>query len=100
LDESLIQYILDYVEASRTHEEIELALSPRASLAMVRAAKAMALINGRDYVLPDDIKSLCVPVFAHRLILKQTEKYKGKDPETLLRSLMDRIPVRIKGESL
>jgi MoxR-like ATPase len=100
LDESLIQYILDYVEASRAHEEIELALSPRASLAMVRAAKAMALINGRDYVLPDDIKSLCVPVFAHRLILKQAEKYKGKDPETLLLSLMDRIPVRIKGESL
>lgn len=97
LDQSLVQYILDYIEATRSNEEVELALSPRSSLAMVRAVKALALLKGRDYVLPDDVKDLCVPVFAHRLKLKKTEKYKGRTPEDYIRQLMEKIPLKLKG---
>ena len=95
LDHSLVQYILDYIEASRHHDEVALALSPRSSLAMVRAAKALALVKGRDFVLPDDIKALCVPVFAHRLMLKKTERYKGRHPEDFIRTLMEEIPLNV-----
>jgi MoxR-like ATPase len=96
LDNTLVQYILDFVEATRQHEAVELALSPRASLGMVRAAKAQALMKGRDYVLPDDIKLLCIPVFAHRLKLRKSEKYKGRQAEAFLAGLMETIPVALQ----
>jgi MoxR-like ATPase len=96
LENSLIQYILDYIEVTRKHEDVELPLSPRASIAMVRAAKAAALLKGRDYVLPDDIKALAVPVFAHRLKLKKAEKYKGRQVEDFIRSLTEKVPLKLK----
>lgn len=98
LDDSLVQYILDIVAATRNHEAVELALSPRASLSMVRAAKAQALLNGRDYVLPDDIKQLTNPVFAHRLKLKKAEQYKGRQVEYFLSDLIETIPVVLQGQ--
>ncbi len=96
LEEALVQYILDMVEATRQSEAVALALSPRASIGMVKAAKALALLKGRDYVLPDDIKLLCLPVFAHRLKLKQAEKYKGGQAEDFLSQLLVTIPVPLK----
>lgn len=96
LEDSLVQYILDFVETTRRSDMVELALSPRASISMVKAAKAMALIKGRDYVLPDDIKLLCIPVFAHRLKLKKSEKYKGTLVEDFLKQLLLKIPVSLK----
>lgn len=63
-------YTLDLIEATRNHEDILLGASPRASLALLRACKTYAAIQGRDYVTPDDIKSLFLPVIAHRLILQ------------------------------
>jgi MoxR-like ATPase len=96
MEDSLKQYILDIVDQTRKHDSIELALSPRASIAMVRTAKAMALIQKRDYVIPDDIKSLCVPVFSHRLKLKKQENYKGQQAEDLLKQLIERIHLPIK----
>lgn len=98
MDRSLVRYILDYIEATRKHDEVELALSPRSSIAMVRAVKALAVLKGRDYVLPDDVKALCIPVFAHRLKLKKAEKYKGRRPEELIGMLMDKIPLDFRGE--
>lgn len=96
LDESLIKYILDYIEITRKQEDIELPLSPRASLAMVRAVKARALLQERDYVLPDDVKALAVPLFAHRLKLKKSEKYKGRQAEDYIRELTVKIPLNLK----
>jgi MoxR-like ATPase len=96
MEDSLKHYILDIVDQTRRHDSIELALSPRASIAMVRAAKAMALVQKRDYVIPDDIKALCIPVFSHRLKLKKQENYKGNQAEGLLRQLIERIPLPIK----
>lgn len=99
LDDSLVDYILDIIEATRNRDEIGLALSSRSSLAMVRAAKALALIEGRAYVLPDDIKALAVPVFGHRLMLKKAETYKGKSAEDLLQQMMGQIPLAFKGDA-
>jgi len=100
LDDSLLDYILDFVEATRRHELLELALSPRSSLNMVRAAKALALQKGRDYVLPDDIKFLCLPLFSHRLKLKKSEDYKERKVEDLLRKLLEEIPLSLQGRAL
>ncbi len=96
LEDSLAQYILDFVEATRRSEAVELALSPRASIGMVKAARALAILKGRDYVLPDDIKQLCLPVFAHRLKLKQAEKYKGRRAEEFLERLLATLPITLR----
>lgn len=70
LSAAVTDYIVRLVEATRESEELSLGISTRGMLAMVRACQALAAISGRDYVLPDDVKALAEPVFAHRLILK------------------------------
>ncbi|MBL8241295.1 MAG: MoxR family ATPase [Bryobacterales bacterium] len=69
VDESILDYILAIVERTRTHEALSLGVSPRGAQALYRAAQSMALIDGRDYATPDDVKRLAVPVFAHRIAL-------------------------------
>jgi MoxR-like ATPase len=65
-------YVLEIVAATRTHPEVRLGASPRASLQLIRAAKAAALLDGRDFVLPDDVEALAPTVLAHRLVLRRT----------------------------
>jgi MoxR-like ATPase len=67
-DAALADYLLEIVEATRKHADIALGASPRAALGLYRSAQASALLEGRDYVVPDDIKKLVVPVLAHRLL--------------------------------
>jgi MoxR-like ATPase len=69
VDESLADYMLAIVERSRSHESLALGVSPRGSQALYRAAQALALVEGRDYALPDDVKRLAGPVFAHRIVV-------------------------------
>jgi MoxR-like ATPase len=69
LDDSLVDYMLAIVEKTRTHESLALGVSPRGSQALYRAAQALALMEGRDYAIPDDIKRLVIPVFAHRVAI-------------------------------
>jgi MoxR-like ATPase len=69
VDEAIIDYILAIVERTRTHESLTLGVSPRGAQALYRAAQAMALLGGRTYATPDDVKRLAVPVFAHRVAL-------------------------------
>lgn len=64
-------YVVDIVNASRQNENIAIGISPRGTLSMIRAAKAYAYVMGRNYVIPEDITKLAIPVFAHRLILKR-----------------------------
>lgn len=71
VDDALIDYVLAIVEQTRSHDQLALGVSPRGAQGLYRAAQALALIEGRDYVLPDDIKRLAVPVFAHRVVLNQ-----------------------------
>ncbi|HEY4706261.1 MAG TPA: MoxR family ATPase, partial [Thermodesulfobacteriota bacterium] len=68
VDEDLVTYILAIANATRAHRSIKLGVSPRATVAIYRAAQARALVSGRDYCIPDDIKQLSSPVFAHRII--------------------------------
>ena len=70
VDDAIADYVLDVVEATRSRSEIVLGASTRASIGLYRVAQAAALIDGRDYVVPDDVKTLAIPVLAHRLIAK------------------------------
>jgi MoxR-like ATPase len=69
VDESLVDYMLVIVEKTRSHESLALGVSPRGSQALFRAAQALALVEGRDYVIPDDVKRLAGPIFAHRVVV-------------------------------
>jgi MoxR-like ATPase len=69
VDETLIDYMLAIVERTRTHESLTLGVSPRGSQGLYRAVQAVALVEGRDYAIPDDVKRLAVPLFAHRVVI-------------------------------
>ncbi len=80
MDDALVDYLLRIVNATRTSELLEMGVSPRGSLALFRAAQALALFDGRDYCLPDDIKRLAIPVLSHRVII--SPRYAGGGRET------------------
>ncbi len=69
VSDALLEYAVALAEASRRHRAVKLGLSPRGSLALCRAARAYAFIDGRDYCVPDDFKTIAIPVMAHRLLL-------------------------------
>jgi MoxR-like ATPase len=87
------EYITSIVSATRHSPSLRLGASPRGSLSLMRAGQALAALRDRDYVLPDDVKSLAVPVLAHRLILKEEERLRGEIQETLLEEIVRQIPV-------
>ena len=69
VDDALVDYMLAIVEKTRTHESLALGVSPRGAQALYRAAQALAMVEGRDYAVPDDVKRLAVPIFAHRVVV-------------------------------
>ena len=87
------EYITTIVNATRESSAFRLGASPRGSLSLMRASQALAALRGRDYVLPDDVKSLAVAVLAHRLILKEEERLRGESQEPLLKEILRCIPV-------
>lgn len=87
------EYITNIVRATRSNNPISLGASPRGSLGLMRASQALAALREREYVLPDDIKSLAVPVLTHRLILKEEERLRGEAPEHFLEEIIKQIPV-------
>lgn len=95
IDKTLSNYIVDIVGQTRKHPDVTLGSSPRGSLSLFRASQAWAFYNGRDYVLPDDIKKMVIPVLSHRLILKQEAKLKKINPEEILNSIVGRINVPV-----
>ena len=87
------QYIATVVEATRRHPAIHLGASPRGSLALFRTSQARALIKGRDYVLPDDVKALAEPVLSHRLVVNLSSNgYDGKG-RALIAEILEKVPV-------
>ena len=90
---SLKRYVVDLSEATRTHPDIYLGASPRASLHLLRAARTLAASRGRDYVVPDDIQLIAVPVVAHRLLLAPEAQMQGMTSEEVLESLLGRVPI-------
>ncbi|MFO0847691.1 MAG: MoxR family ATPase [Gemmataceae bacterium] len=95
VDDKIKKYVLDIVHASREHEDVLLGGSPRASIALFRTAQALAAMNGRDFVAPDDVKRMAQPVLAHRLILKPESRLRKKTPAVVVNELvMDaKVPV-------
>ncbi|MFZ5929227.1 MAG: AAA family ATPase [Acidobacteriota bacterium] len=89
VDDSLVDYILAIAEQTRRHEQLALGVSPRGAQGLYRAAQAMALMEGRDYVLPDDIKRLALPVFAHRVVLNQRTTLIARSSEVSERILSE-----------
>jgi MoxR-like ATPase len=90
---ALRRYIVELVRATRQHPLVELGASPRASLALLRAARAMATVHGRDYVLPDDVKALAEPVLAHRLILTPQAAVGERAASDVVADLLCALPV-------
>ncbi len=89
----LLRYIVRIAEASRRHPDVALGVSPRGSQALLRASQAWALVQGRDYVTPDDIKRLAEPVLAHRLLLHHAMPGRAARPEEVVRSLLAQTEV-------
>lgn len=87
------EYILAIVEATRNTDALILGASPRGSIALYKAAKAEAFLAGREYVLPDDVKAMVLPVLSHRLILSPKGKTQFTDAQTYLQSVLNSVPV-------
>jgi MoxR-like ATPase len=93
VDELVRQYIASLVLATRQHSGVRLGASPRGSLALFRTTQARALLQGRDYVLPDDVKYMAEPVLAHRLILHSKEQSEDRTGRSFISELLEKIPV-------
>lgn len=95
--EALKRYIVDLAEATRTHPGVSLGASPRAALFLLKAARAKAASEGRDYVLPDDVKALAVPVLAHRMLLSPQAQSRGRSQEDIVGELASTVAVPSPG---
>lgn len=95
VDKMVAAYMVRMVEATRTHAEIKLGVSPRGSIALYALSKAYALSRGRNYVLPDDVKTLAPYVLAHRIILTQSAKTGKKDPADIIRTIAAQVVVPV-----
>jgi len=94
VDDSLIDYLQDVVEATRTHDMFELGVSPRGALSLLRAARASALLAGRDYAVPDDFKTFAPAAFAHRVVGKSyLRDGHAASNDQIIAEILDRIPV-------
>ena len=96
VEESVRHYIIALTQATRDHKGIKLGASPRASLNLYLASQALAAIDGRNYVIPDDVKHLAVPVLAHRTIVKAETGIRGHSAETIIKEILDKIPVPLE----
>jgi MoxR-like ATPase len=95
VDDKVRRYLLEIVQGTRTHDDIQLGGSPRASIALFRTAQAMAAIQNRNFILPDDVKRMVQPVMAHRLILRPESRLRKVTPAALLHEIVGdvRVPV-------
>jgi MoxR-like ATPase len=87
------EYIVKVVDATREHQAVYLGASPRGSLSIQRLAQARAVLEGRDYVLPDDAKGLAYPALSHRIILNAQARVKGTNAAKVIEDCIEKIPV-------
>lgn len=96
VEPSVQDYIVRLVQRTRQHPDVYLGASPRGSIALSRSAQALALIHGRNYVTPDDVKELAPVTLAHRLILKPESRFYGGTPEKVLADVLSQVPVPVE----
>jgi MoxR-like ATPase len=97
VEEEVLEYVVRVATFTRQHARVFLGASPRASLALLQAARARALVSGRGYVLPDDVKQLAVPVLGHRLVLTPEAEMEGVQAEAIIRQALDQVAHRREG---
>ncbi len=93
VDDLIKEYIIAVVNATRKHPDLYLGSSPRGSLALYKTGRARAAMEGRDYVIPDDIKALALPALAHRLIVSPSARIKNVDPRAVVEEVINSVPV-------
>ncbi|MCD6301108.1 MAG: MoxR family ATPase [Staphylothermus sp.] len=97
VSEEILDYILNIVKATREHQHVKLGGSPRASISLLLTSKAFALINGRSYVVPDDVKFMAKPVLRHRIIIKPEAEFEEITPDQVIDEILTKIPVPTPG---
>lgn len=96
VEQSVHNYIVDVIRTTRAHHEVDLGASPRATLALYRSSQAWAAIQGRDFVLPDDVKRLAPAVMTHRIMLSPQMRLRGRKPEEIVADIVNTVPVPVE----
>ncbi len=96
VEASVRQYVVNVCRATRHHEDIALGASPRATMALYHTAKARAAIHGRDFVIPDDVKTLAPFVLTHRLVVNPQTRLRGRQPEDIIRDVVETVAVPVE----
>jgi MoxR-like ATPase len=89
-------YVANIMAQTRNHPSLQLGGSPRGAIALIHAAQACALLDGRDFILPEDVQHMALPVLSHRLILNPEARMKGITSERVLLTIMENVPVPVK----
>ena len=93
IDDVIKKYIVEISDNTRRHTDVALGVSPRASISMMKAGKSIALVTGRDYVIPDDIKNIVLPVLSHRVLLTPSARMRNVNQYGVIQEVLDNIPV-------
>ena len=96
VEQSIREYIVSLVHATRAHSSVELGSSPRGSLYLYRGAQAFAALHGRDFVLPDDVKHLVREIITHRLIIGAQTRLRGRSAQQIVKEIVDSVPVPVE----
>lgn len=99
VDQSVVDYMSSLVEASRSHQHVRIGVSPRGTLALYKASQALAAVRGRDYVVPEDVKELCRPVFDKRIIMASQAVIRGITADSVIAAILDATPAPVLPES-
>ena len=100
LSDAVADYIVALAAATRSHPQLKMGASPRATRGLYRAAKVWAAMEGRDYVTPDDVQYLAVPVLSHRLLLTGQARFSGKSAESVVREVLSSVEVPPRTEEM
>lgn len=96
IEASVRNYIVAICRATRQHEDIELGASPRATMALYHTCQALAAIQGRDFVIPDDVKQMIPFVLTHRLIVNPRTRLRGRRPQDVIGNVVETVPVPVE----
>jgi MoxR-like ATPase len=96
VEESVREYIVQVVRATRDHQAVELGVSPRGTMALYKTAQALAALRGRKFVIPDDVKYLAPPVLTHRIIISPQTRLRGRRPEEVVMEIVDTVSVPVE----
>jgi MoxR-like ATPase len=91
VDEAVVEYAVRICQATRTWPGVMLGAGPRGSIALVRAARAQAVLSARDFVMPDDVRAVALPALRHRILLAPELQIEGQQADDVLRGLLDKV---------